>query len=110
MTDLEIGLTLTLAIFIVAIGVMFVISYHKIQMLKDENFRLGEKVKNLNQSLSVYKVVCHQLAKEKEISESHHKTEMSRLKYRKSEEIDDLRCRLAQKEQLLQQKWENAKK
>lgn len=110
MTYLEIGLTLTLAILIMAIGVMFVIFYHKIQLLKDEKMRLANRVDILNQSLSAYKVVCHQLAKEKEVMEKHHKTEMSRLKYRKNEEIDELLCKLAQKENLLQQKWENAKK
>lgn len=110
MTYLEIGLTLTLAIFTVAIGVMFVIFYHKIEVLKDEKARLTSRVDILSQSLSAYKVVCHQLAKEKEVMDKHHKTEMSRLKYRKNEEIDELLGKLAQKENLLQQKWENAKK
>lgn len=102
MTDLEIGLTLALAIFFVAIGVMFVVWFHQNRSMTEEN-------KKLRQSLNTVKSAYVRLKQQNEISEIRHKAEMNRTLYMWREETDELRCRLAQKERLLQQKWAVAK-
>lgn len=102
MTQLEIGLTLTLAIFIVAIGTICFLWFHQVEKLTEEN-------KKLNRNLSAVKAANSRLKQQIEINEIRNRTEMNRTHYMWREESDELRCMLAQKERLLQQKWAVAK-
>lgn len=102
MTQLEIGLTLTVAIFIVAIGTICFIWWNQVKNLKDKN-------QKLNRNLSAIKASYARLKQQKEISETRHAVEMNRTLYMWREETDELRCMLAKKDQLLNQKWAVAK-
>lgn len=102
MTQLEIGLTLTVAIFIVAIGTICFIWWNQVQKLTEQN----DKLKH---SLSAVKEANIRLKQQNEINEIRNRTEMNRTLYMWREETDELRYMLAQKERLLQQKWAVAK-
>lgn len=102
MTQLEIGLTLTVAIFIVAIGTICFIWWNQVQKLTEQN-------EKLNRNLSAVRAANARQKQQNEINDIRHRAEMNRTLYMWREETDELRCMLAQKERLLQQKWAVAK-